>query len=95
MMTINSSLGFIEVSGKQDMNFNMEYYIKIPMKLVTGITKQKLFTTNKEYEIDEHQEDEIIYKNSSKKIKYVNLKISGNSENYKVSLARSKHIAKE
>jgi len=90
MMTINSSLGFIEVSGKQDMNFNMEYYIKVPMKLVTGVAKQKLFGSNKEEEIDPEKEDEIIYKDESKKIRYVNLKLSGNSENFNISLAKEK-----
>jgi hypothetical protein len=87
-MTINSTLGFLEVSGKQDMNFNMEYYIKVPMKLVTGVAKQKLFGSNKEQEIDPEKEDEIIYKDESKKIRYVNLKLTGNSENFKISLAK-------
>jgi len=89
-MTINSSLGFIEVSGKQDMNFNMEYYIKVPMKLVTGVAKQKLFGTTKDEEIDETQVDEIIYKDKSKKTRYVNIKVSGNAENYKITLAKDK-----
>ncbi len=91
VMTINSSLGFIEVSGKQDMNFNMEYYIKVPMKLVTNVARQKLFGSAKEGETDEHQEDEIIYKDNSKKVKYVHLKLSGNSEDYKISLAKDKN----
>jgi len=90
MMTINSSLGFIEVSGKQDMSFNMEYYIKVPMSLVSGVAKQKLFGSNKEEKTDPEKEDEIIYKDNSKKIRYVNLKLSGNSENYKISLVKDK-----
>jgi len=91
-MTINSSLGFIEVSGKQDMNSNMEYYIRVPMKLVTSVAKQKLFGSNPDEEIDSGKEDEIIYKDDSKKVRYVNLKISGNTENYKISLAKDKSI---
>ncbi len=94
LMTINSSLGFIEVSGKQDMNFNMEYFIKVPMKLVTGVARQKLFGGGKEAEIDPEQEDEIQYKDPSKKIRYVNLKLSGNSENYKINLVKDKEIRK-
>ncbi len=92
LMTINSSLGFIEVSGKQDMNLNMEYFIKVPMKLVTGVAKQKLFGSNSEEAIDPEKEDEIQYKEEGKKIKYVNLKLSGNSENYKISLVKDKDI---
>jgi hypothetical protein len=91
MMTINSSLGFIEVSGKQDLNSNMEYYIRVPLKLVTGVAKQKLFGTMKDEEIDANKDDEIIYKNNSEKIRYVNLKITGNSDNYKISLAKEKN----
>ena len=58
------------------------------MKLVTGVAKQKLFNSNKEQEIDPEKEDEIIYKDESKKIRYVNLKLTGNSENFKISLAK-------
>lgn len=94
LMTINSSLGFIEVSGKQDMNFNMEYFIKVPMKLVTGVAKQKLFGSNSKQAIDPEKEDEIEYKEEGKKIKYVNLKLTGNSENYKISLVKDKSIPK-
>lgn len=90
-MTINSSLGFIEVSGKQDVNWNMEYYIRVPMKLVTNVAKQKLFGTLKDEEIDANKDDEIIYQDNSKKIRYVNLKISGNSDNYKISLAKERN----
>jgi hypothetical protein len=42
-MTINSTLGFIEISGKQDMNMNMEYYVRVPWKLVSQVASQKLF----------------------------------------------------
>jgi len=94
LMTINSSLGFIEVSGKQDMNFNMEYFIKVPMKLVTGVARQKLFGGGKNEEIDPEQEDEIQYKDATKKIRYVNLKLSGNSENFKIGLVKDKEIKK-
>ena len=92
MMTINSSLGFIEVSGKQDMEANMEYYIKVPLKLVTGVAKQKLFGKTNDAAVEETQEDEIIYKDESKKIRYVNIKLSGNSENYNISLIKDKNV---
>jgi hypothetical protein len=88
-MTVNSSLGFIEISGKQDTNYNMEYYIRIPMKLVTDAGKSKLFG-KKEGEVDPEQEDEIIYKDESKKTKYINLKITGDAENYKITLGKDK-----
>lgn len=94
-MTINSSLGFIEVSGKQDMKSNMEYYFKVPMKLVTGVARQKLFGSSKDEEIDPEREDAIQYKDPTKKTRYVNLKITGTAEGYKVALGKDKSVAKK
>jgi hypothetical protein len=89
-MTVNSSLGFIEISGKQDTNYNMEYYVRIPMKLVTDAGKSKLFGKKTE-QVDPEKEDEIIYQDDSKKTKYINLKITGDAENYKISLGKDKN----
>jgi hypothetical protein len=89
-MLINTSLGFIEVSGKQDMNFNMEYFVKVPLKLIAKAGISKLFGKKNE-EIDPEKEDEIIYKDDSKKVRYVTIKISGNSEDYKISMVKDKN----
>jgi hypothetical protein len=85
-MTINSTLGFIEISGKQDMDMNMEYYLRIPWKLVTQVGMQKLFGNANEQE----KEDEIQYKDDSKRVRFVNLKISGTPEKYQISLGKDK-----
>jgi AsmA-like C-terminal region len=85
-MTINSTLGFIEISGKQDMNLNMEYYVRVPWKLVTQVATQKLFGK----EGDNIPEDEIQYRDESKRQRFVNLKISGTPDAYKISLAKDK-----
>ncbi|MDR6968698.1 hypothetical protein J2X31_002724 [Flavobacterium arsenatis] len=90
-MLINSSLGFIELSGNHDVDMNMEYYIRVPLKLVTKVATQKLFGKKKE-EIDPDQEDEIIYKDPNKRVSYINLKISGTPSNYKISLQKNKDI---
>jgi hypothetical protein len=86
-MTINSSLGFIEISGKQDMNMNMEYYLRIPMKLVTQVGMAKLFGKKED---TSNQEDEIQYRDESKRIRFVNLKLTGTPDNYKISLGKDK-----
>lgn len=86
-MTINSTLGFIEISGKQDVNLNMEYYVRIPWKLVTQAAAQKLFGSR---EASSDQEDAIQYRDESKRQRFVNLKISGTPDNYQISLAREK-----
>ncbi len=51
--------------------------------------KLRLFG-KKEGEVDPEQEDEIIYKDDSKKTKYINLKITGDAENYKITLGKDK-----
>ena len=88
-MTINSTLGFMKVSGKQDMDFNMEYYISVPLKLVAGTGFKKLFGRKKE-EVKPEQEDQIEYLDRGKKQAFVNLKIIGDAEDFKVSLGKKK-----
>lgn len=85
-MTINSTLGFIELSGKQDMSLNMEYYVRVPWRLVTKIASQRLFGTTGESD----GEDEIQYRDQSKNQRFLNLKISGTPDNYKISVAKDK-----
>jgi hypothetical protein len=86
-MTINSTLGFVEISGKQDMNMNMEYYLRIPLKLVTQVGMQKLFGAK---ENDPENEDEIQYRDESKRVRFINLKLTGTPDNYKISVGKDK-----
>ncbi len=64
---------------------NTEYYIKVPLKLVTDVAANKLFKKKKE-EVDPNQVDEIEY--GSDKTHYVNVKISGTPENMSISLGK-------
>lgn len=88
-MTINSTLGFLMVSGTQDMEDNFEYYISVPLKLVAGTAFKKFFGKSKE-EVDPNQEDEIEYLDDSKKVAFVNIKIVGKGEDFKVTLGNDK-----
>lgn len=85
-MTINSTLGFVEISGKQDMNMNMEYYLRIPWQLVTQVGKTKLFDKDNQPAGD----DEIQYRDESKRVRFLNLKLTGTPDNYKISLGKDK-----
>ena len=89
-MSINSSLGHMEISGTQDMNGVMEYYLRIPWKMVTRTAAAKLFGKKRDEELLATQEDEIQYKNEDKKIKYVNIKITGDDDGYKFSIGKDK-----
>lgn len=86
-MTINSSLGHMEISGEQDLNGRMEYYFKIPWKMVTQTAMSKLFGGNKPGE-EKAEPDEIIY--GTDKTKYVTIKITGNDDGYSFSIGKPK-----
>jgi len=86
-MTINSSLGHMEISGKQDLNGDMEYYLSIPWKMVTKAASSKLFGKKKE-EVPEDQTDEIQY--GSEKQRYVNVTIISDASGYKFKLGKPK-----
>ena len=43
-----------------------------------------------EREVDPDQEDAIQYRNTDKKIRFVNLRITGTPDDYKVSLGKAK-----
>ncbi|MCW5910846.1 MAG: membrane biogenesis protein [Cyclobacteriaceae bacterium] len=88
-MNINSTLGFIEISGKQDLNMNMEYFVRVPLKLVTRVAAQKLF--GKDNAPDSLQEDQIQYRDESKRVRFINLKISGTPDDYKIALGKDKN----
>ncbi|MBX2893894.1 MAG: AsmA family protein [Cyclobacteriaceae bacterium] len=88
-MTINSTLGFIEISGKQDLNMNMEYFVRVPWKLVTQAAAQKLF--GKQQAVDSLQDDAIQYRDPTKRQRFINIKLSGTPEAYKISLGKDKN----
>jgi hypothetical protein len=77
----------MEISGKQDMNLNMDYHIKIPWKMVTDAASSKLFG-KKSDEVDPEQIDAIQYADKDKKIRFVNVHITGTPDTYKISLGK-------
>ncbi len=88
-MDINSSLGYIQLSGKQSFDLKMEYYVRVPMKMVTKVGFSSLFNRKQE-ETDLRQVDEIEYIDKEKKVAFMNLKITGTPEDFKVALGKDK-----
>jgi hypothetical protein len=88
-MNINSSLGYLEISGNQGMDKHMEYYLRIPLKMVTQVAFKKLFGKKQE-EVDPDQVDAIQYRDKDKKIHFINLKITGTPDDYKMGLGKAK-----
>jgi hypothetical protein len=85
-MTINSSLGFMEITGKQriDGNMDMDYLIGVPWKMIGQVASKKLF--KKKGNDQESNDDEIQYR--QKNSKFVYIKMTGDLENYKISLSK-------
>lgn len=92
-MTIESTLGHIELSGTHDSDQNIEYYVRVPWKTALKGGWRKLFGGKKKT-IDENQEDEIVEVDPKKRIRYLNLKIKGTVDDYKVSLGKKKRKKK-
>ncbi len=89
-MRIESTLGHMELSGTHDSNQNIDYYLRIPWKTVRQAAWQKIFGSKKDSISNKTQEDEILEIDPNKKIKYLNLKIKGSINDYKVSLGKKK-----
>jgi len=88
-MNINSSLGYIEVSGTQSLNMHMDYHLRVPMKMVTQVGFQALFGKKQE-EVDPDKVDAIEYRDKDKRVRFMNLRISGTTDKYKIGLGKGK-----
>lgn len=87
-MNINSSLGFFEISGEQNMDFEMQYFVRLPLNLVSNVGIKKLFGNSPQDTVN--QEDEITYRNKNEKVRFLNIKIEGELDDYKISLGKNK-----
>jgi hypothetical protein len=87
-MTINTSLGFIEMEGSQSLDLKMEYLIRVPWRLVTQVGFQALFGGKKQEEIDPDQVDAIQYRDKEKRIRFLNVRIKGTPEKFEFSLGK-------
>jgi hypothetical protein len=95
-MTIESTLGHMELSGTQDSDHNIEYYVRIPWKTVKQAARYKLFANKKNNgEAGDIEDEERIELDPNKKVRYLNIKLHGNIDDFKVSLEKAKKSKKE
>jgi hypothetical protein len=96
-MRINSTLGFIELSGKQDFDLNMDYIIRVPWRLVSQAGKQKLFGRfRKDEGAAEAADDEIIRAEDGERVRFVNVRMKGTPDDFEIDLiGRKKATAVE
>ena len=86
-MTIESTLGHMEISGTQTMDDEINYYVRIPWRVLMKATRNKIFGTK---ENDLETEDEIIKVDTNKRTRYLNLNITGTLDDYKIKMGRDK-----
>ncbi|MCP4443168.1 MAG: hypothetical protein GY810_30030, partial [Aureispira sp.] len=95
-MTINSTLGFLELWGEQYLNDkrSMNLFVKVPLKLISKAVFQKLFKRKRE-NVDLDKEDAIEYQDKDKKIAYVHINLKMDSEDYSIKLQRDRDKLRE
>ncbi|WP_054851077.1 AsmA-like C-terminal region-containing protein [Olleya sp. ITB9] len=95
-MTIESTLGHFEFSGTQDSDHNIEYYVRIPWKTVKQAARYKLFARkNDNGNTEDMEEEDIIELDPNKKVRYLNIKLHGSMDDFKVSMKKAKKTETE
>ena len=92
-MNINTTLGYFEISGTQGLDLQMNYDMRIPVKVIAKAGMQKLFGRKNRDNSD--QVDEIQYRDENKRTRFITVNVSGTPEDYKVSLGKSKRRKKK
>jgi len=86
-MTIESTLGHMDISGTQNMDDEIDYYLRIPLKMLMKATRNKVFGVE---ENDASTEDEIAESDAKKKTFYLNLNITGTLSDYRIKIGKDK-----
>ncbi len=90
-MTVNSSLGYLEIAGSQSVDLQMDYFVRVPLKIVGRAAFNKLFSRNPR-EISREQEDELIIRDPKRRTRFINIRILGTPDDYKISLQKNKDV---
>ncbi len=88
-MTIESTLGHYELSGEQSLIGKLDYYIRIPWKIIKQGARYKLFGSKKTKDGDVG-DDEIIEKDPNKKTRYLNIRVKGTLDDYDIQLRKKR-----
>jgi hypothetical protein len=86
-MTVNTSLGFLEVSGRQTLEGAAEYLVRVPWRMVTGAGFSRLFGRRRG-DVDPDQLDEIEYRDPERRVRFVTLRVASEADGWRVGLAR-------
>jgi len=96
-MKITSNMGYLYLSGQQNVDLEMDYTMRVPLSLVKHATwntlKSKLRGTGRNRDDEqelERADSEIISSQKGALKGYLTMNVSGNPDDYKVKLGKSK-----
>ena len=89
-MNINSTLGFLEISGRQSLDLDMSYQVRVPLSLVTQVGFRTLFGGRSRNEVDPEQEDAIVFRDENRRVRFLNINMQGRPDDIRVSLGRAR-----
>lgn len=84
-MTIESTLGHMDLSGTQHMDGTMNYYARIPWSLVKSAARTKMFGA-----ASDSTENEIVELDPTRKQRYLNVNVVGTMEDFDVKLKKKR-----
>jgi hypothetical protein len=85
-MTVNTSLGFVEVSGQQALGGSAEYLVRVPWRMVTGAAVSRLFGGRRPTDVDPDSLDEIQYRDAERRVRFITLRITSDGDDWRVAL---------
>lgn len=92
-MTIESTLGHMDISGTHDMkDEQIDYYVRIPIRLLWKATRNKIFGSK---EKDPEAEEEIVKVDTTRRTRYLNLNIKGTLEDYDIKIKKDKKLKRK
>ncbi len=88
LMTINSTLGFMQLNGDQEMigEGKMNFHFRVPMSMVATASKNMLF--GRKPEEPSNEQEEIQYMEDDKNVRFLHLQLAGTSEDFTVKPIR-------
>ncbi len=88
LMTINSTLGFMQIDGEQEMigAGMMNFHFRVPMSMVATASKNLIF--GRKQDEPSNEADEIQYMDDDKNVRFLHLQLAGTSDDFTVKPVR-------
>jgi hypothetical protein len=86
-MTINSTLGFMDIFGEQSAkdDFKMDYTMQVPLKMIKQAALSKVFNKEKKEDSDE----DMVIEDKGKGLR-ISVRVTGPPDDYKIKLGKNK-----